>query len=152
MSLWRHSAPNFTESYIFWKFVYLTIKLVIFFILCRALFFNIMWGQFCTLTPLPLLKISGGVKQLTCSPTSGSELFHARERCTVRHSCQAHQSWICGYVHVYKIIKQLFHACSGNSQNHCPSVLKMTCCWPRATVLNSSPAPRDNACSGNSQN
>ena len=28
MSLWRHSAPNFTESYIFWKFVYITIKLV----------------------------------------------------------------------------------------------------------------------------
>jgi hypothetical protein len=31
-----------------------------------------------------------------------------------------------GYVHVYKIIKQLFHACSGNSQNYCPSVLEMT--------------------------
>jgi hypothetical protein len=28
MSLWRHSAPNFTERYIFWKFVYITIKLV----------------------------------------------------------------------------------------------------------------------------
>jgi hypothetical protein len=27
---------------------------------------------------------------------------------------------------VYKIIKQLFHACSGNSQNYCPSVLEMT--------------------------
>jgi hypothetical protein len=39
-----------------------------------------------------------------CSPTSGSELFHARERCTLRHSCQAHQSWICGFVHAYKII------------------------------------------------
>jgi hypothetical protein len=25
MSLWRHSAPNFTECYIFWKCVYLTI-------------------------------------------------------------------------------------------------------------------------------
>ena len=34
--------------------------------------------------------------------------------------------WICGYVHVYKIIKQLAHACSGNSQNYCPSVLEMT--------------------------
>jgi hypothetical protein len=33
---------------------------------------------------------------------------------------------VCGYVHVYKIIKQLFHACSGNSQNYCPSVLEMT--------------------------
>jgi hypothetical protein len=37
-----------------------------------------------------------------------------------------HLQWICGYVHVYKIIKQLFHACSGNSQNYCPSVLEMT--------------------------
>ena len=54
MSLWRHNSPNFTESYIFWKFVYLTIQLVIFFILCRALFFNIMWGQCCTLTLLHL--------------------------------------------------------------------------------------------------
>ena len=79
-----------------------------------------------------ILKIAGGVKQLTCSPTSGSELFHARERCTVRHSCQVHQLWICGYVHVYKIIKQLFHACSGNLR-------------PHATVLKSSPAPRDNS-------
>ena len=82
-----------------------------------------------------------------CSPTSGSELFHARERCTLRHSCQMlyvfqnnvvpqffngmvcwhyHLQWICGYVHVYKIIKQLLHACSGNSQNYCTSVLKMT--------------------------
>jgi hypothetical protein len=89
---------------------------------------------------------------LTCSPISGSELFHARERYAVPHSCQAHQSWICGYVHVYKIIKQLFHACSGNIQNYCPSVLEMTCCWPKATVPKSSPAPRDNDCSGNSQN
>ena len=93
-----------------------------------------------------ILKIAGGVKQLT-SPTSGSKLFHARERCAVRHSCQMlyffqnnvvlqffngivcwyyHLQWICGYVHVYKIIKQLFHACSGNSQNYCPSVLEMT--------------------------
>jgi hypothetical protein len=32
-----------------------------------------------------------------------------------------HLQWICGYVHVYKIIKQLFHVCSGNSQNYCPS-------------------------------
>jgi len=37
-----------------------------------------------------------------------------------------HLQWICGYVHVYKIIKQLFHACSGNSQNYCPSVLEIT--------------------------
>jgi hypothetical protein len=58
MSLWRHSAPNFTESYIFWKFVYITIKLVNVFILCQTLFFNIMWGQFCTLTPLPLCLIT----------------------------------------------------------------------------------------------
>jgi hypothetical protein len=28
MTLWRHNAPNFTERYIFWKFVYITIKLV----------------------------------------------------------------------------------------------------------------------------
>ena len=54
-----------------------------------------------------------------------------------------HLQWICGYVHVYKIIKQLFHAYSGNSQNYCPSVLEMT--WE----LLSSPAPRVNshACS-----
>jgi hypothetical protein len=45
-----------------------------------------------------ILKITDGVKQLTFPP-SGSELFHARERYTVRHSCQPHQSWICGYVH-----------------------------------------------------
>jgi hypothetical protein len=37
-----------------------------------------------------------------------------------------HLQWICGYVHVYKIIKQLFHACSGNSQNYWPEVLEMT--------------------------
>ena len=37
-----------------------------------------------------------------------------------------HRQWICGYVHVYKIIKQLLHACSGNRQNNCPSVLEMT--------------------------
>jgi hypothetical protein len=37
-----------------------------------------------------------------------------------------HLQWICGYVHVYKIIKQLFHACSENSPNYCPSVLEMT--------------------------
>jgi hypothetical protein len=37
-----------------------------------------------------------------------------------------HLQWICGYVHVYRIIKQLDHACSGNSQNYCPSVLEMT--------------------------
>ena len=38
----------------FWKIVYITIKLVNIFILCQALFFNKMWGQFCTLTPHPL--------------------------------------------------------------------------------------------------
>ena len=49
---------------------------------------------------------------------------------------------------------QLFHACSGNSQNYCPEVLEMT--WelfpshlqhrrPKATVPKSSPAPRDNS-------
>jgi hypothetical protein len=27
---------------------------------------------------------------------------------------------------LYKIIKQLFHACSGNSQNYWPEVLEMT--------------------------
>ena len=37
-----------------------------------------------------------------------------------------HLQWICGYAHVYKIIQQLFHACSGNSQDFCPSVLEMT--------------------------
>jgi hypothetical protein len=71
-------------------------------------------------------KNSRRSETVDCSPTSGSELFHALERCAVRHSCQAHQSWICGYVHVYKIVKQLFHACSGNSQNYCPEVLEMT--------------------------
>jgi hypothetical protein len=100
-------------------------------------------------------------------PTSGSELFHDRERCAVRHSYQMlyffqnngvpqffngmvcwhyHLQWICGYVHVYKIIKQLFHACSGKSQNYCHSVLEMT--WelvPEAEVLKSSPAPRVNS-------
>jgi hypothetical protein len=44
----------------------------------------------------------------------------------IAHRC------FCGYVHVYKIIKQLFHACSGNLR-------------PHATVLKSSPAPRDNS-------
>ena len=95
-----------------------------------------------------ILKIAGGLKQLTCSPAFGSELFHAREQCAVHHSCQImlyffqnnvvsqffngmicwyyHLQWICGYVHVYKIIKQLFHACSGNSQNYCSSVLELT--------------------------
>ena len=59
-----------------------------------------------------------------------------------------------GFVHVYKIIKQLYHACSGNSQNYCPEVLEMI--WeplPSAfgagddlgTVLKSSPAHRDNS-------
>jgi hypothetical protein len=41
-------------------------------------------------------------------------------------------------MHVYKIIKQLFHACSGNSQNYCPSL-------PQATVLKSSPPPQVNS-------
>ena len=89
-------------------------------------------------------KNSQQSETVDCSPTSGSELFHARERCAVRHSCQMlyffqnnvvpqffngmvcwhyHLQWICGYVHVYKIIKQLFHACSWNSQNYCPR------CW-----------------------
>ena len=51
-------------------------------------------------------------------------------------------------MHVYKIIKQLFHACSGNSQNYCPSVLEITVAFglrPQATVLKSSPAPRVNS-------
>jgi hypothetical protein len=45
-----------------------------------------------------------------------------------------------------KIIKQLFHACSGNNQNYCRAALEMT--WkllPSASVLKSSPAPRDNS-------
>ena len=92
-------------------------------------------------------KNSWQSETVDCSPTSGSELFHAREWCAVGHSCQMlyffqnnvvpqffngmvcwhyHLQWICGYVHVYKIIKQLFHACSGNNQNYCPSVLEMT--------------------------
>jgi hypothetical protein len=49
-----------------------------------------------------------------------------------------HLQWICGYVHVYKIIKQLCHACKGNSQTIVPL-------WPQATVLKSSPEPRVNS-------
>ena len=65
--------------------------------------------------------------------------------------CHYHLQWICGYVHVYQIIKQLFHVCSGNSQNYCPSVLGDdlgTIAFgsrPQATVLKSSPAPRVNS-------
>ena len=40
---------------------------------------------------------------------------------------------------------QLFHACSGNSQNYWREVLEMTCRRPQATVPKSSPAPRDNS-------
>ena len=109
-----------------------------------------------------ILKNSRRSETVDCSSTSGSELFHARELCAVSHSCQMqyffqnkvvpqffngmvcchHFQWICGYVHVYKIIKQLFHACSGNSQNYCPSVLESR---PQAAVLKSSPAPRVNS-------
>jgi hypothetical protein len=39
-----------------------------------------------------------------------------------------------GFVHVYKIIKQLYHACSRNSQNYCPEVLEMIC-EPLPSVL-----------------
>jgi hypothetical protein len=38
-----------------------------------------------------ILKNSLRSETVDCSPASGSELFHARERCAVRHSCQAHQ-------------------------------------------------------------
>ena len=38
-----------------------------------------------------ILKVADGLKQLTVPPTSGSKLFHVRERCAVRHSFQAHQ-------------------------------------------------------------
>ena len=34
------------------------------------------------------LKNSRRNETVDCSPTSGSELFHAREWCTVRYSCQ----------------------------------------------------------------
>jgi hypothetical protein len=49
---------------------------------------------------------------------------------------------------MYMIIKQLFHACSGNSQNYCPSVLEITVDFglrPQATVLKSSPPPQVNS-------
>jgi hypothetical protein len=44
MSLWRHNAPNFTECYIFWKFVYLTIKLVN----CGTIWKQLSYSWLCT--------------------------------------------------------------------------------------------------------
>jgi hypothetical protein len=94
-------------------------------------------GHFYLLKMINILenfKNSWQSETVDCSPTSGSELFHARQRCAVRHSCQMlyffqnnvvpqffngmvcwhyHLQWICDYVHVYKIIKQF--SASGNS-------------------------------------
>ena len=71
---------------------------------------------------IQISKIAGGVKQLTVpllpDPTCSMPENDAQ--------CVIPVQWICGYVHIYKIIKQLFHACSGNSQNYCPSVLEFT--------------------------
>ena len=89
-------------------------------------------------------KNSWRSETVDCSPTSVSELFHARERCTVRHSCQMlyffqnnvvpqffngmvcwnyHLQWICGYVHVYKIIKSYFMPVQGTVKTIVPR------CW-----------------------
>ena len=117
-----------------------------------------------------ILKIAGGVKQLTvpllsdrtvpCPRTMHSASFLSSAPVTIQFVGQTrwqiglkmclmktsiyywtemvwlcwnyHLQWICGYVHVYmiyvynKIIKQLSHACSGNSQNYWPEVMEMT--------------------------
>jgi hypothetical protein len=77
---------------------------------------NATWGKLVNglhsrMTSLVLISViwhKGGQPNGQISSTQNN----SEQRCTVRHSCQVHQSWICGYVHVYKIIKQLFHACS----------------------------------------
>ena len=90
-----------------------------------------------------ILKIAGGVKQLTVPllPDPNCSMPENDAQCVIPVKRTSR-----GFVHVYKIIKQLFHACSGNNQNYCPAALEMT--WkllPSASVLKSSPAPRDNS-------
>ena len=61
-----------------------------------------------------------------CWKKNSGQFVLKKKNCIQMVCWHFHLQWICGYVPVYKIIKQLFHACSGNSQNYCPSVLEMT--------------------------
>ena len=82
-----------------------------------------------------ILKVAGGVKQLTVPllPDQNCSMPENDAQCVIPVKCcisfktmlcpnflmvwyaDIILQWICGYVHVYKIIKQLCHACSGNS-------------------------------------
>ena len=93
-----------------------------------------------------ILKITGGVKQSTVPllPDPNCFMLENDAQCIIPvKCCISFKTMLCtnflmvryadiiifsGFVvvHVYKIIEQLFHACSGNSQNYCPSVLEMT--------------------------
>jgi hypothetical protein len=65
MSLWRHSTPNFTEGYLFWKFLYITIKLVNYFLrgrICDIWIFVL--SRICIIW---LFRIMQNLWYLTCS-------------------------------------------------------------------------------------
>jgi hypothetical protein len=109
-----------------------------------------------------ILKVAGGVKQLTVpllpDPNSSMPENYAQwvipVKCSISFKTKLCPNFVmvwyadiifsgfvvmCMYI---MIIKQLFHACSGNSQNYCPSVLESR---PQTAVLKSSPAPRINS-------
>jgi hypothetical protein len=117
---------------------------------CRK---SIMIGTALNKSEMKKVRLLYKSKQLTTSSQSSLDLMVTVYMTTIRLEWRyiVLQQNI-SLMNYFLVRIQLFHACSGNSQNYWPEVLEMTWeLWPQATVLKSSPAPRVNSfdCSRN---